>query len=138
MRFPAFLGELAAGLGRIGEVSEALTAVEEALARAERDGEMWCAAELIRIKGEIVLRAGGDRPVQAARTCFDAAIALARQQGALFWELRAALSLAGLPGGASETAEARDALALVVGQFNEGFDTDDMLAARRRLNGEPE
>jgi predicted ATPase len=138
MRFPAFLGELAGGLVRIGRASEALSSVEEALARAERDGEMWCVAELIRIKGEIVLRAGSDGSVGAARTCFIAAIALAQQQGAMFWELRAVLSLAGLAGSASETAEARDALSLVVARFTEGFDTDDMVAARRLLNGKPE
>ncbi len=138
MRFPAFLGELAAGLARLGQIPEALASVEEALARAERDGEMWCAAELTRIKGEILLRAGGDAPVTAARTSFIAAIALAQQQGALFWELRAVLSLAVLPGSATETAEARDALALVVGRFTEGFDTNDMVAARALLNGEPE
>jgi hypothetical protein len=51
----------------------------------------------------------------------------------LFWELRAALSLAGLPGSVTETGEARDSLAVVVGRFTEGFDTDDMVAARRRL-----
>ncbi len=133
MRFPAFLGELAAGLARVGQVSEALASIEEALARAERDGEMWCASELTRIKGEIVLRGGGDGTVGAARTCFIDASALARQQGALFWELRATLSLAALPGNATETAEARDALARVAGQFTEGFDTDDMVAARTRL-----
>jgi predicted ATPase len=133
MRFAAFLGELAAGLASVGQIPEALASIEEALVRAERDGEMWCASDLTRIKGEIVLRAGGDGPVGAARTCFIAAIVLARQQGALFWELRAALSLAGLPGNATEAGEARDALAVVVGRFTEGFDTDDMVAARRRL-----
>jgi tetratricopeptide (TPR) repeat protein len=133
MHFPEFLGELAAGLARVGQVSEALASIEEALARAERDGEMWCAPDLTRIKGDILLRAGGDGAVLGARTCFIAAIALAREQGALFWELRAALGLAGLPGSATETAAARDALALVVGQFTEGFDTDDMVAARTRL-----
>jgi predicted ATPase len=68
MRFPAFLGELAAGLASVGQIPEALASIEEALVRAERDGEMWCASDLTRIKGEIVLRVGGKGHASSRRS----------------------------------------------------------------------
>ena len=58
-RCPAFLGTLAEGLARAGQGAEALAAIDEALALSERDEGRWCVAELLRIKGELVLSEGG-------------------------------------------------------------------------------
>ena len=57
------------------------------------------------------------------------------QQGALFWELRVALSLALL----REFQGRRDQVRLLLGpiydRFTEGFDTPDLRAARALLDG---
>jgi predicted ATPase len=51
------------------------------------------------------------------------ALALAQQQGAWLWELRAAISLARLWRDQGKHTEARDLLAPVYGWFTEGFNT---------------
>ena len=54
------------------------------------------------------------------------AIAIAQQQNAKLWELRAATSLARLWRDQGKCAEARELLAPVYGWFTEGFDTVDV------------
>ena len=51
------------------------------------------------------------------------ALGVARGQGAKFWELRAATSLARLWRGRGQPPEGHDLLAPVYGWFTEGFDT---------------
>src|SRR5258706_9643210 len=82
------------GLSGVGQASQGLTVVDEALARSERDEELWCIAELSRIKGEIVLQTGAPKAAATAERLFRQSIHVARRQGALSWELLAAMSLA--------------------------------------------
>ena len=96
MWHPEFYGVLAEGLARCGRLTEALAAVDQALASADRGGERYYLAELLRIKGELLLQEAGDLSISAVEDCFFEALEVARQQDALFWELRAALSLARL------------------------------------------
>jgi hypothetical protein len=84
-----------AGLGRLDEARDAVCKAIEA-AGGREEGEQWCVPELLRIKGEVLLRRAGDWPPAAAENCFYQAGEMAREQGALFWELRSALSLARL------------------------------------------
>jgi predicted ATPase/DNA-binding winged helix-turn-helix (wHTH) protein len=129
-----FLGDLACGLAGLERFDEAIATVDRALARAESSREHWCEAELIRIKGEVLLqqRLGNEA---LAEDCFQAAIELARRQGALFWELRAALSAARLRVRQKNRNGVAQILELVYSQFSEGFDTADMLAAKQLLGG---
>ncbi|HME83329.1 MAG TPA: hypothetical protein VKG91_01955, partial [Roseiarcus sp.] len=60
---------------------------------------------------------------------------LARRQGALSWELRAAISLERLLHSQGEAKDARDLLSSVYARFAEGFETADLLSARRFLDG---
>jgi len=60
-------GTLAQALGRAGQISEGLAAIEEALAWTERTEERWRIAELLRIKGELVLLQGA--PEAATGQC---------------------------------------------------------------------
>ena len=50
------LAELATGLGRAGQIPEGLAVVDKALARAEQTEAAWYVAELLRVKGELLLR----------------------------------------------------------------------------------
>jgi predicted ATPase len=131
--YPEFMGVLAEGLAGLGQVTEALAAVDQALARAERGGEQWYVAELLRIKGEVLIRNPSDRSISAAEGCFLGALEVARQHDALSWELRTATSLARLRRGQGRTCEARDLLAPVYGRFTEGFGTADLQTAKRLL-----
>jgi predicted ATPase len=62
------------------------------------------------------------------------AVAVARQQQAKSWELRAATSLARLWRDQGKRHDARDLLAPVFGWFTEGFDTLDLKEARALLD----
>ena len=65
---------------------------------------------------------------------FDRALAVARQQQAKSWELRAAMSMARLWRDQGKRDAARDLLAPVYGWFTEGFDTLDLKEAKALLD----
>ena len=54
----AFLTMLAEGLGSAGRVAEGSAAIDEAIARSEQTEERWAIAEVLRVKGELVLLQG--------------------------------------------------------------------------------
>lgn len=127
-----FLGDLACGLAGLGQFDEAFATVEHALVRAENGREYWRRPELMRVKGELLLqqRPGNDA---LAEVFFRSAGELARTQGALFWELRAALSMARLRITQQDRRGAVQILAPVYARFSEGLDTADLLAAKHML-----
>jgi predicted ATPase len=128
--FTQFLGELAEGLGRAGQIAQGLEAIDEALARSERNEDRWCVAELLRIRGELLLLQGGPEAAAAAEDHYQQALGWARRQGALSWELRAAMSLAQLLRDQNRSAEAIALLAPIYNRFTEGFETADLKAAK--------
>jgi predicted ATPase/DNA-binding winged helix-turn-helix (wHTH) protein len=128
----AFLAALAEGLASADQTQSALAAVEEALARSEDMDERWCSPELLRIRGEALLRSGSQGHA-AAEECFRRALDIAHQQGALSWELRAAMSLCRILINETRHREGRDLLAAIHGRFNEGFSSADMKAAEGLL-----
>ncbi|MET4256332.1 putative ATPase/DNA-binding winged helix-turn-helix (wHTH) protein [Bradyrhizobium sp. S3.12.5] len=130
LRFPDFLGAFAEGLAGSGQFSEALSIVERPLADAEQGEACWYLPEMLRIKGEILLRIGVDEVEAEAR--FREALDVARQQGALLWELRSATSLARMLR-RDRSKEARQILAPVYSRFTEGFETADLRAARATI-----
>ncbi len=118
-----------------GQLGAALNAVNDAVASAGQgtEGQVWFVPELLRIKGELLLRQDGDQYCAAAEDCFDQATEMAREQGALLWELRVALSRARLRMTQRRQDEARRLLAPVYDRFTEGFGTADLRAARAML-----
>ena len=137
--YAEFKGGLALGLAGTGRLDEALVVLDDAMAadREGADGRGWYAAELLRIKGEVLLQQAADQSALAAEECFDQAAQMAREQGALFWELRVALSVARLRVSQGRHHEARAPLASVYDRFTEGFATADMQAARTMLDELP-
>jgi predicted ATPase len=133
-RFTAFLSVLAEGFAGAGQRADALATVDEALARSERNEEHWCIAELLRIKGELVLLQKAPDAATAAGGHFRQALGWARRQGALSWELRAATSLARMWRDQGRTKEARQLLAPVYDRFTEGFETADLKIAKSYLD----
>jgi predicted ATPase len=69
----------------------------------------------------------------AAERCFVGAIEEASRQGALFWELRASVSLANLRVRQDRRKDARQLLVPVYRRFTEGFETADLVVARTIL-----
>jgi predicted ATPase/DNA-binding winged helix-turn-helix (wHTH) protein len=128
--YPEILGVLAEGLAGLGRLTEALATIDQALARADHGGECWYVSELLRIKGELLLLEAGHQSIAAAEGCFSEALEVARQQGALFWELRCATSSARLWRDQARSKDAHELLAPVYDRFTEGFATSDLRVAK--------
>jgi predicted ATPase len=132
--YTEILRALAEALAGAGEVAEGLVTIDEALARSERDEERWCVAELLRIKGELLLSQAGPDAVVTAEDHFRQAIDWAGRQSALSWELRAATSLARLWREQARKEEARELLAPIYARFTEGFETADLRTAKALID----
>ena len=130
----AYLGQslylmlLAGACLHSGQVAEGLAIVQEALHAAEVSGVQCHAAELYRLKGELLLVEPGNSPgqtaqhrLQEAEESIVQALTLAQHQGAKAWELRAALSFFPPAATAERAPRARSRLAEVYGWFTEGF-----------------
>jgi predicted ATPase len=123
---------LAEALAGAGSLEEALEALADATAQAERSGERYCEAEIHRVRGEVLLAQSTDDQPEAER-CFHQALDVARKQEARSLELRAATSLARLWQRQGRPDDARDLLAPVYDWFTEGFDTADLKDAQALL-----
>jgi predicted ATPase len=127
-------GILAEALGRAGQTGEGLAAIEEGFAWTERTEERWAIAELLRVKGELLLLQGAQDAASEAEKHFRQALDWARPHGGLALELRAATSLAQLLRDQSRSADALALLQPVYDRFTEGFDTADLKAAKALLD----
>jgi tetratricopeptide (TPR) repeat protein len=136
----------AEALEKLGRYEEASRTLSEAQELDHASGAGSFAAEAARLQGELLLRQADARPpsrrrrkpsggdaAPEAEACFLQALAIARQQGARSWELRAATSLAALWNGQGKSREARDLLSGILGRFTEGADTLDVRNARASL-----
>jgi predicted ATPase len=127
---------LAEAYGNAGQAEDGLTTLEEAFALLQNDGERFYAAELYRLKGELLQNAvdGMQSTAWTPETCFQRAIEAARGQQAKSLELRAATNLARLWQSQGKRDEARELLGGVYGWFTEGFDTADLIDAKTLLD----
>jgi class 3 adenylate cyclase/predicted ATPase len=123
---------LVEGYGKVGQIEAGLTVLAEALAVVKQGGEHLYEAELYRLKGELLLQRSSDNHTEA-ETGFHHAIAIAQNQQAKSWELRAITSLARLWQQQGKRQEAHDLLAPVYHWFTEGFDTADLKDAKALL-----
>jgi tetratricopeptide (TPR) repeat protein len=124
---------LAEAYVRMGRSEEALGTLNDVLSQIERTGEKREQAEVLRLRGELLLMRDGGA-AEEAEHCFRAAIDVARTQEARWWELRASMSLAQLLATQGRPDEARAMLAEIYGWFTEGFDTADLKDAKALLD----
>jgi predicted ATPase len=127
-----FQSDIAEALGRAGQIADGLTVAEQAIERCEQTNERWLFAELLRIKGELMLRK--ELATAKAEDSFREALDWARRQGALSWELRAATSLARLLRDQRRCAEAIAVIKPVYNRFTEGFGTTDLANAKALID----
>ena len=90
-------------------------------------------AELLRIKGQI-LATMPQRDQISAANCLMQALAVAREQSALAWELRSATALALLLCESEQRDQARETLASLYDRFRERFETADLRIARQLIH----
>jgi predicted ATPase len=129
---PHTLGELAAALAGVGRDEPARAFIDSALAFSEQTSQSYWDAELLRLRGELLLRhpSGYDEGERALRQ----ALEVARKQRARMLELRAAVSLGRLLLDRGDRDEARSTLAGIYAAFTEGLDTADLAEARALLD----
>jgi predicted ATPase len=130
---PWYLAHMAKSMAELGRFDEAGQHMAQALAAIEKTGERWCESDVRRIAGEIALF-GPEKDVSKAETHFEQALAIAREQHATSWELRAAIRLARLWRDRGERAKACELLAGVYDRFGEGFETLDLQRAKALLD----
>jgi len=129
---PYHLALFAEVSAQVGQTTEGLEALAEALVTLPKSGARWWEAELYRLRGELLLRHAVAQPGEA-EACFQQALDIARRQQAKSLELRAAMSLSRLWQQQGKRDEARELLAPIYGWFTEGFDTADLQEAKALL-----
>jgi predicted ATPase len=133
MWVPLWLSYLTRANAKIGQFDDARRCIGEAMAAVETAKERWCEAEVNRIAGETALLSP-EPDLAKAEAYFERALAVAREQQAKSWELRAAMSMARLWRDQGRRSQARDILAPVYGWFTEGFGTLDLKHAKAMLD----
>jgi predicted ATPase len=132
--YVAFVCAYAEALGKAGKATAGLVSIEEALTRCQQNEENWYIAELLRVKGELILQRGGSAAAGEAEAQFNLSLGWARRQQVLSWELRTATSLARLRRDNAGPEQTKTLLASVYEKFTEGFATADLIAAREFLD----
>jgi class 3 adenylate cyclase/predicted ATPase len=131
---PSHLSYLATAYAALGQFDNAWWCIGEAITAAEITKERWQEADIHRMAGEIELLSPKPNAAKA-ETYFERALAVAREQQAKSWELRAAMSLARLwRDHHGKRQEGHDHLAPIHGWFTEGFDTLDLKQAKALLD----
>jgi predicted ATPase/class 3 adenylate cyclase len=130
---PWYLANLARAYSELGRSDDAWRCIGEAMTAMHAAGERWCEADIYRTAGEIALMQP-EQDAAKAENHFERALAIARQQEAKSWELRAATSMARIWRDQRKRNEARNLLAPVYGWFTEGFDTQDLKQAKALLD----
>jgi predicted ATPase len=117
---------------QLGQFEEAWRCIGEAMTAVETAKEKWCEAEVHRVAGEIALKCP-EPDAPKAEAYFERALAVARQQQAKSWELRAAMSMARLWRDQGKPQQARELLTPIYDWFTEGFNTRDLQEAKALL-----
>ena len=130
---PLYLSCLARAHVDLGKFDDAWRCIGEAMTAVEITKERWYEAELNRLAGEIALQSPKPDTIKAEDR-FERALAVARQQQAKSWEMRAAISMARLWRDQGKRQQANELLASVYNWFTEGFGTLDLKAAKTLLD----
>jgi class 3 adenylate cyclase/predicted ATPase len=129
---PYMMSLLAGSYQRAGRIAQALQTLDDAQQSIDARGERWWEAEVHRLRGEILLSRSAE-DARDAEGCFQQALELARAQGALSLELRAAASLTRF-GQREDGGDTGKLLKDCYARFSEGFDTADLRAAKHLLD----
>ena len=129
--------ETAEGDGLIRDIMLTLRpeVVDDALLQRANSGAAgWSAPEILRVRADNLLSQDCPQQTRSAEGVLLEALAVARRQGALAWELRSATSLARLWQQQGRYQQARDVLEPIYARFTEGFATPDLMQVRLLLD----
>jgi class 3 adenylate cyclase/predicted ATPase len=126
-----FLGHVAAAHASMDEAEIGLAVLDEAFGIVETANERFFEAELHRLQGTLLAALGKRREAEEA---LRRALRVASQQGARWWELRAATSIASHLASEGKRRDAYFVLHPVYQGFSEGFEAKDLQTAKRLLD----
>ena len=116
-----------------GHVADAAASLERAADETEKQHTRFYEAEIVRLRGDILLAQSRDNAA-AAEAAYRQAMAVAARQPCRPIELRAATSLARLLADQGQADQARAVLAPIYASFTEGFQYPDWKAAKALLD----
>jgi predicted ATPase len=129
---PTYLSYLVGTHAELGQFDNATRFIGEAMTAVETK-ERWCERRSIAlpVKSHYCRRSPD---MAKAEAYFERALAIAREQQAKSWALRAAMSVARLWRVQGKRLQACDLLVSVYGWFTKGFDTLDLKQAKAMLD----
>jgi tetratricopeptide (TPR) repeat protein len=127
-----FVSELAVSLAKQDERAEAVALIDSSIAAQLESKRPLHLPALFLARGSALL-CGESQQRDLAVECFEKAMTLARQQSTLSFELRAGLELGRLWIDWGQIQRAHDLIGAIYGRFTEGFETPDLVLARRIL-----
>ena len=128
---PQRLSDLARAHADLGRFDDTWRCIGEGTTEIEAAKDKWWEAEVDRFAGQIALKSPNPDTAKVDAH-FKDALAVARQQQAKSWELRAAMSMARLRRHQGKQQHARELLAPIYGWFTEGFGRRSRSAGPRR------
>jgi TOMM system kinase/cyclase fusion protein len=127
-----FLESLVWSYWQSGALDDAMRTIEELEEWMRQKSELFIQAELLRLRGEVMLARSSENEREAEQH-FLTGLEIARRQKARAWELRLVMSLARVWATRGNTEQARQLVASSLAGFTEGFETADLRNARLLL-----
>jgi tetratricopeptide (TPR) repeat protein len=127
------LSQFASAMIQMKRYDDAGAMLEEAIQISEAYGLHWALPEMYRVAADLALDRDGESARDEAEWLFATAMAMARKQGALSWELRIATSWSKLRLSQVGPRNAINMLTAVRTRFTEGFSTVDLRTADNLL-----
>jgi hypothetical protein len=103
--------------------------VEEALSMSRQGRQLWCLADLLRIKAEILL-ANDPSDLSRSELLFGEGLSVARDQQCRFYELKVAAAWARIMAGSNRQQTALDLVGPVSALFDQEIDLPALAFAR--------
>jgi predicted ATPase/DNA-binding winged helix-turn-helix (wHTH) protein len=135
MRYPSYLANLGEGLAQLGDLDSAHASMDKAIETSKSSGQLWGMPEILRMKGNLVRMERKPGFIEEAAGYYHESMRWAREQGALSWELRSAVTLVELWRDAGGNDAAEQLMSSTFERFDEGLGTRDLLRARSLLTG---
>jgi predicted ATPase/DNA-binding winged helix-turn-helix (wHTH) protein len=125
-----FLQAQAEGFIAQGNADAAIAVLDQALAIARNNGGSFDLPELLRNRGRAAMISGRFSAISKAQQFVEASLSEARNQGAVAWELRAAMTLAGIRRQRGNMGETIEVLEAILKRFGESWTGVDLRSAR--------
>jgi tetratricopeptide (TPR) repeat protein len=131
--FRYYAALLAEARAKFGKISDALTVLRSALETVTEPGVGLCVPELYRLQGECLLRLDSNNQ-EEAMSSLQMAVDIAKQQKAVLFQLKAAISMAAAARSMGQPERGLEFLRDLCANLPDGFDAPQLAEAKRLLS----